>query len=112
MPAAPTPGPGLETTFTTPKDEVITVRPMRATDGDGLLEFFHRIPVEDRLYLREDVTDARVVQGWIEKLDYRRVLPLIALAGTGEFLVIDRAGPGSNCDEFQFGDAALELQLP
>ena len=81
MPAAPTPGPGLETTFTTPKDEVITVRPMRATDGDGLLEFFHRIPVEDRLYLREDVTDARVVQGWIEKLDYRRVLPLIALAG-------------------------------
>jgi ureidoglycolate lyase len=38
--------------------------------------------------------------------------PLIALAGTGEFLVIDRAGPGPNCDEFQFGDAGLELQRP
>lgn len=38
--------------------------------------------------------------------------PLIALGGAGEFLVIDRAGPGSNCDEFRFGDAGLELQRP
>lgn len=65
--------------------------------------------VPDRAAVRAFVTDGH--QG----INYRRGTwhhPLIALAGTGEFLVIDRAGPGPNCDEFQFGDAALELQRP
>jgi ureidoglycolate lyase len=65
--------------------------------------------VPDRAAVRAFVTDGH--QG----VNYRRGTwhhPLIALAGTGEYLVIDRAGPGSNCDEFQFGDAALELQRP
>lgn len=65
--------------------------------------------VPDRAAVRAFVTNGR--QG----VNYRRGTwhhPLIALAGTGEFLVIDRAGPGSNCDEFQFGDTAFELQRP
>lgn len=65
--------------------------------------------VPERAAVRAFVTDGH--QG----VNYRRGTwhhPLIALAGTGEFLVIDRAGPGSNCDEFQFGDATLELQRP
>ena len=65
--------------------------------------------VPDRAAVRAFVTTGR--QG----VNYRRGTwhhPLIALAGTGEFLVIDRAGPGSNCDEFQFGDAGPELQRP
>ena len=65
--------------------------------------------VPDRAAVRAFVTDG--YQG----VNYRRGTwhhPLIALAGTGDFLVIDRAGPGSNCDEFQFGDAGLELQRP
>ena len=36
----------------------------------------------------------------------------VVISGAGEFLVIDRAGPGPNCDEFQFGDARIELQRP
>lgn len=65
--------------------------------------------VPDRAAVRAFLTDGH--QG----VNYRRGTwhhPLIALAGTGEFLVIDRAGPGSNCDEFHFGDAELELQRP
>ena len=65
--------------------------------------------VPDRAAVRAFVTDGH--QG----VNYRRGTwhhPLIALAGTGEFLVIDRSGPGSNCDEFQFDDAGLELQRP
>jgi len=65
--------------------------------------------VPDQGAVRAFVTDGH--QG----VNYRRGTwhhPLIALAGTGEFLVIDRAGPGSNCDEFQFGDAGIELQRP
>ena len=65
--------------------------------------------VPDRAAVRAFVTNGH--QG----VNYRRGTwhhPLIALAGPGEFLVIDRAGPGSNCDEFQFGDAGIELQRP
>lgn len=65
--------------------------------------------VPDRAAVRAFLTDGH--QG----INFRRGTwhhPLIALDGTGEFLVIDRAGPGANCDEFRFGDAALELQRP
>jgi ureidoglycolate lyase len=65
--------------------------------------------VPDRGAVRAFVTNGH--QG----VNYRRGTwhhPLIALGGTGEFLVIDRAGPGSNCDEFQFGDTGFELQRP
>jgi ureidoglycolate lyase len=38
--------------------------------------------------------------------------PLIALDGVSDFLVIDRGGPGSNCDEHLFsetGEVMLSL---
>lgn len=37
--------------------------------------------------------------------------PLIALAA-GEFLVLDRGGPGENCDEFRLPDGGLLLPEP
>lgn len=37
--------------------------------------------------------------------------PLIALAAA-DFLVLDRAGPGANCDEFRFADGGLLLPKP
>jgi len=36
--------------------------------------------------------------------------PLIALSDPSEFLVIDRAGQGNDCDEYFFGDDAILLQ--
>lgn len=59
----------------------ITLRPMNATDESGLLEFFRRIPVQERQLFREDVTRISVIQGWIRNLDYLRILPLLALSG-------------------------------
>lgn len=35
--------------------------------------------------------------------------PLLALDGTSDFLVIDRDGPGSNCDEIQLAQSFLLL---
>ncbi len=35
--------------------------------------------------------------------------PLIALRDSSEFLIVDRAGPGKNCDEFLFGDDVIRL---
>jgi ureidoglycolate lyase len=38
--------------------------------------------------------------------------PLIAFAAADEFLVIDRGGPGENCDEIFFGDGEILLEAP
>ena len=65
-------------------------------------------PLPDRSNIRAFVTNGR--QG----ISYRRGTwhhALIALAA-GEFLVLDRAGPGANCDEFSFADGGLVLSKP
>ena len=38
--------------------------------------------------------------------------PLIALGAPGEFLVIDRGGPGENNDEVFFGEGEIVLEAP
>lgn len=57
----------------------ITIRPMERGDVDDLFGLFERVPKEDKLFLKEDVTDRRVIEGWARDLDYSRVLPLVAL---------------------------------
>jgi ribosomal protein S18 acetylase RimI-like enzyme len=57
----------------------VTVRPLERGDADDLFAFFERVPQEDRLFLKEDVTERSVIDGWTENLDYGKVLPLVAL---------------------------------
>lgn len=59
---------------------IVTVRPMVMEDRDKLLEFFRRIPEGDLRYLKDDVTDQRVIEQWAQSLDYERVLPLVVVA--------------------------------
>lgn len=56
-------------------------RPMVPEDADRLWDFFRRIPPEDKMYLREDVSRREVVEEWAKGLDYNRVLPILALEG-------------------------------
>lgn len=65
-------------------------------------------PVPDRSAVRAFLTNGR--QG----VNYRRGTwhhPLIA-PRAGEFLVLDRGGPGANCDEFRFTGGGFLLRLP
>jgi GNAT superfamily N-acetyltransferase len=48
-------------------------------DQHALYEFFQRIPKEDRLFLRDDVSRLATIQSWVDDLEYERVLPLLAL---------------------------------
>ncbi len=73
------PIPGYPTVQLTEDGEEITIRPMLPTDKDALLDFFRRIPEEDRFYLKEDVTSPRVIEQWARNLDYSRALPLLAI---------------------------------
>ncbi len=66
------------TEYRTQDGQAITLRPMLRSDKQALLDFFNRISLEDRLYLRGDVTSRETVTEWAETLDYRRVLPLLA----------------------------------
>lgn len=56
----------------------VTVRPMVKEDRDRVARFFQQIPEGDRRLLKDDVTDRRVIGEWARRLDYDRVLPLIA----------------------------------
>jgi len=55
----------------------LTVRPMESADEEGLVEFFKRMPVDDRQLLKDDVTKSSVIRGWIQNLDYTNILPLL-----------------------------------
>ena len=60
-------------------DTPVTIRPLLKKDEAALLQYFGSLPPEDRLCLKEDVTDPKVIENWIYEMDYDTILPLIAL---------------------------------
>jgi GNAT superfamily N-acetyltransferase len=59
----------------------VILRPLVAEDRDKLITFFRSLPEEQRLFLRHDVTDDRVISSWTENIDYDNVFPLLAVVG-------------------------------
>jgi L-amino acid N-acyltransferase YncA len=57
----------------------ITLRPLLKDDEPALLAYFQSLPPEERLRLKEEVTDPKVIENWMENLDYDIMMPLIAL---------------------------------
>jgi RimJ/RimL family protein N-acetyltransferase len=61
------------------KKTKVVVRPMEASDRNGLLKFFRSLSEKDRLYLRHDVTLEETIDKWVKNINYERVFPLLAL---------------------------------
>jgi L-amino acid N-acyltransferase YncA len=59
----------------------ITLRPLAAEDKTQLLQFFERVPEEERYYLKENVTAPENIQRWTSDIDLDRVIPILALEG-------------------------------
>ena len=59
----------------------LAIRPMEASDEKALVDFFQRIPVDERQLFKDDVTKAAVIRGWIKNLNYANILPLLAFDG-------------------------------
>ncbi len=59
----------------------VELRPLRATDAEGLYAFFCDLPEEDRQFLRDDVTDRAVIDRWTSAIAPERVLAILALRG-------------------------------
>ena len=57
----------------------VILRPMVKTDRKALEEFFARLTPSVLQYVRNDVTDPKVIDRWFDQLDYDHVFPLLAL---------------------------------
>ena len=64
--------------YTLKDGSVISIRAMTKNDINALHDFFQRIPEDDRLFLKHDVADKKVIEAWAKSLDYNTVLPLLA----------------------------------
>jgi L-amino acid N-acyltransferase YncA len=59
--------------------EKVLFRKLERTDEADLMGFFSQVSEHEASKLRHDVRDPEVVASWIRTLNYRRVLPVIAL---------------------------------
>jgi RimJ/RimL family protein N-acetyltransferase len=57
----------------------ILIRPLAREDEQRLNDFFARVPVEERWFLRQKMDDPEVVRKWMEELDFNRVVPMVAV---------------------------------
>jgi RimJ/RimL family protein N-acetyltransferase len=60
---------------------VVTLRPMVKEDEEGLFRFFQKLPDDLILFIRHNVKERSVIHDWARRINYDRVLPLLALAG-------------------------------
>lgn len=59
----------------------VTLTPMVPSDWELLGRFLARIPDQERLFLRHDITSAEIVEQWCRELDYKHIFPLLAWIG-------------------------------
>ena len=59
-------------------DTEVALRPLRKQDKAKLFDFFTRLPLEDRVFLRDEITDRALVESWVENLNFELVLPIVA----------------------------------
>ena len=55
------------------------VRLMHRADRDAVLAFARALPTDDLLYLRSDITDAGVVDGWVNDIERLNIVTILAL---------------------------------
>lgn len=60
---------------------VLTLRPVTRDDENDVSRFFGSLPRETTRFLRNDVTDRKVIAGWMRELNYEKTLPIIAEHG-------------------------------
>lgn len=56
---------------------LLALRLMSSDDENDLSRFFGSLPQETTRFLRNDVTDRKVIAGWMRELDYGKTLPII-----------------------------------
>jgi RimJ/RimL family protein N-acetyltransferase len=57
----------------------VMFRFLNEQDREGLIQLFQEAPEEDTRFLKQDVKDQKLVNYWVDHLNYRKVLPLVAV---------------------------------
>lgn len=57
----------------------LILRPVVREDEKGLIEFFSRIPEEERWFRRHNLADPVVLRQWMEDLDQGRIILIVAV---------------------------------
>jgi len=74
----------------------VLLRPLLREDRGELQAFFKTVSPEDLQFMRSDVSDANLVQSWVDSLDYHSILPLMAVLNdrfVGDATLHFRGGP-------------------
>ncbi len=58
-------------------------------DRENLIQMFQEAPDEDIRFLKQDVKNTKMVASWLDHLNYRRVLPLVAVDLDSNKLIAD-----------------------
>lgn len=70
------------------KDGAVAIlRPLAPEDEARMFEFLQRIPASERWFLREEIHDPTKLHEWIEKLDFKRTVPLVAVSPEDERII-------------------------
>lgn len=73
----------------------VTVRPLNRRDDVKLQKFFLTVPEEERLFVKQPITDRTLFHQWCRQPDFERNLPLLMLHGKkviGEATLHQRGG--------------------
>ena len=74
----------------------VLLRLLTPDDRSRFIEMFAPVSADDAKYLRDPITHPETTGRWVDELDYRKVLPLIALAQdriVGDATLHFRKGP-------------------
>ena len=58
-------------------------------DREGLIQLFQEAPDEDTRFLKQNVKDRKLIDFWIDHINYRKVLPLVAVDLETNHLIAD-----------------------
>lgn len=59
----------------------IVLRPLKQTDEKAFHEFFVGVPDQERILFKHRVTEPSVIREWCQRIEYSKILPVVALAG-------------------------------
>jgi RimJ/RimL family protein N-acetyltransferase len=82
----------------------VLLRPLTPGDRQALIDLFAVISEDERRYFRTNVKDADIVGGWVDNLDYDRVLPIVAVIGdrlVGDATLHFHDGPSRHIGEIR-----------
>uniref|UniRef100_A0A7C3Z092 GNAT family N-acetyltransferase n=1 Tax=Desulfobacca acetoxidans TaxID=60893 RepID=A0A7C3Z092_9BACT len=67
----------------------VMFRFLNEQDREELIRLFQEAPEEDIRFLKQDVKDIKLVSSWVDRINYHKVLPLVAVNLEDNRLIAD-----------------------